>query len=336
MPQSIRILIIPAYVQVNNRERDVKTEDGAHPQLLPMLLAIIACLLWSTAFVGVKIGLRYTDPLSFAGIRFMLAGLLIVPLWWRKRMPRKLLIENFRPILLVSFFQTFLVYGLFYFGMTMVSGALAAILIGASPLTAAVLSHYLMKNDAMTLPRLISLGLGMAGVILISISTRPWVSPAGVRECLGIVLLFFCTIASGFGNVLVAKEQARLEPVQLNSLQMFTGGFFLLLVSIFFHGFPELSRMPPIFYATLLWLSIISAVSFTLWFILLQRPGMTVSSLNLWKFIIPVCGALFSWWLLPEETPNAEAILGMICTAGAIILYSLADRMSCFASNQHG
>jgi drug/metabolite transporter (DMT)-like permease len=303
----------------------VKTETGTHAPLLAMVFAIIACLLWSTAFVGVKIGLRYADPLSFAGIRFMLAGLMIVPLWWKTRMSTRVLKENIKPIVLVSFFQTFLVYGLFYYGMTMVSGALAAILIGASPLTAALVSHYLMKNDTMTMPKLISLSIGMAGVILISISTRPWVSPTGLKESLGIVLLFLCTIASGLGNVLVAREQARVEPVQLNSIQMFFGGFFLLFVSICMHGFPDL-LLPPVFYAALAWLSIISAVSFTLWFVLLQRPGITVSSLNLWKFIIPVCGALFSWWLLPEESPNLTAILGMICTAVAIVLFSLADR----------
>lgn len=33
-------------------------------------LAILACLLWSTAFVGIKIGLEYTTPMQFAGTRF--------------------------------------------------------------------------------------------------------------------------------------------------------------------------------------------------------------------------------------------------------------------------
>ncbi|MFW5877888.1 MAG: EamA family transporter, partial [bacterium] len=42
-------------------------------------LAIIACLLWSTAFVGVKIGLEYETPLQFAGERFFISGLLILP-----------------------------------------------------------------------------------------------------------------------------------------------------------------------------------------------------------------------------------------------------------------
>ena len=86
------------------------------------LLALIACLLWSTAFVGVKIGLRYSGPFSFAGIRFMVAGLLLSPFWWARRPSFSVLRTNIRVIVLVSFFQTFLMYGLFYLAMTMVSG----------------------------------------------------------------------------------------------------------------------------------------------------------------------------------------------------------------------
>ncbi|RUM37894.1 MAG: hypothetical protein DSY70_08960 [Desulfobulbus sp.] len=307
------------------QRRNVK-ETGWNPApSSSVLLAIFACLLWSTAFVGVKIGLRYADPFSFAGIRFMLAGLMLVPFWWRKRAGLALLADNFRSILLVSFFQTFLVYGLFYLGMTMVPGSLAAILIGASPLTAALVAHYLMHNEAITPAKLVSLGIGMAGVVLISINSKPWVSPAGLKEFLGIVLLFLCTVSSGLGNVLVAREKSAINPVELNSLQIFLGGFFLLAVSVVQYGMPEL-HLPLVYYLALLWLAILSAVAFTLWFILLQRPGISVSSLNLWKFIIPVCGALLSWLLLPEEEPHLLSVLGMLCTAVAIVLYSLADK----------
>src|SRR5690554_6315215 len=41
-------------------------------------MAIVAAWLWSTAFVGVKIGLEYHSPLQFAGIRFFLSGLFIL------------------------------------------------------------------------------------------------------------------------------------------------------------------------------------------------------------------------------------------------------------------
>lgn len=64
-------------------------------------------------------------------------------------------------------------------------------------------------------------------------------------------------------------------------------------------------------------------MAFSLWFVLLKRPGVKVSELNLWKFIIPVCGAALSWIFLPEESPQLILVLGMICIALAIVLFNL-------------
>jgi len=288
-------------------------------------LAILACLLWSTAFAGVKIGLRYATPLSFAGQRFMLAGLMLAPFWWGRGAAGRLLRRHLKTVLLVAFFQTFLLYGLFYPGMTLVSGALAAIIVGASPLVAAIVAHFSMDNDAMTLPKTLSLGIGMGGVVLISVSRLPWVAPTGWAEFVGIMLLLASTFASIYGNILVARERHSLDPTMLNSMQLFIGGLVLFGVSLPVEGAPNLA-LPLEYYAVLLWLAALSAIAFSLWFALLKRPGVVVSQLNLWKFIIPVCGALFSWLVLPDESPRLVPVLGMLCIAGAIVLYHFAGR----------
>ncbi|MDH3359558.1 MAG: DMT family transporter [Desulfobulbaceae bacterium] len=298
--------------------------SGVRSPLVSTLLAIVACLLWSTAFVGIKIGLRYAPPFSFAGQRFMLAGLLLVPFWWRKSAYSQMILPNLLLILKISFFQTFLLYGLFYIGITMVPGALAAIIIGTAPLITAVLAHFYMDGEGMTPAKMASLGLGVLGVVLISVSRQPWQSLAGMQAFGGIVLLLLSTIASGFGNVLVARDKVRIDPVLLNSVQIFVGGFFLFLISLPLEGLPKIA-LPWAYYGALVWLALLSAVAFSLWFLLLKSPSVSVSRLNLWKFIIPVCGALLSWALLPGESPSLASVLGMIMIAVAIIAYSLAD-----------
>ena len=287
-------------------------------------LAILACLLWSTAFAGIKIGLRYTDPFCFAGVRFMLAGLLLVPFWWRQNRDKARMIrENLKLILVVSFFQTFLLYALFYFGITLVSGAVTAIIVGASPLVAALLAHYCMGNDTLTPAKIASLSLGMAGVAVLCLSREPWSSPAGLKELGGIILLLLSTVSSIYGNILVAREKGSMEPVMLNSIQIFLGGLLLFLLSLPLEGLPR--RILPLeYYAVLLWLASLSAIAFSLWFVLLRRPGIRVSEVNIWKFIIPVFGAALSWLLLPDESPTASAVTGMVCIALSIILFNLA------------
>src|SRR4030042_4184502 len=140
------------------------------------LLAIFACILWSTAFVGVKYGLQFAKPFAFAGIRFMISGLILLPFCGSLKKYLQTSMTHFWTILLISLFQTFLLYAFFYYGMTIVSGALAAIIIGVSPLTIAITAHYIMPGDKMTLTKTYSLLLGVVGIIVISIGRQPWVA----------------------------------------------------------------------------------------------------------------------------------------------------------------
>ena len=77
-------------------------------------MAIIACLLWSTAFTGVKIGLNYMSPLLFAGVRFFISGILILLYYGKFKAYFQAIKTHFGYILLIAFLQTVLMYGLFY------------------------------------------------------------------------------------------------------------------------------------------------------------------------------------------------------------------------------
>jgi drug/metabolite transporter (DMT)-like permease len=77
--------------------------------------------------------------------------------------------------------------------------------------------------------------------------------------------------------------------------------------------------MPAEYWLTLIWLSFVSAFAFSLWFKLLQRPSVKVSELNLWKFIIPVAGAILSWILVPGEKPEWLTIAGMVIITSSLI-----------------
>jgi drug/metabolite transporter (DMT)-like permease len=84
---------------------------------------------------------------------------------------------------------------------------------------------------------------------------------------------------------------------------------------------PPRGSFPVDYWILLLWLSFMAAFAFSLWFKLLQRPGVKVSELNLWKFIIPVVGAILSWLLVPDEHPEWLTVAGMIIITGSLIMF---------------
>ena len=140
-----------------------------HSRVKTAILAIISCLLWSTAFAGVKIGLDYATPLQFAGTRFFIAGLLVFPLAYRFNPAYfRIVRSNLKLILLFAFLQTFLQYTMFYTGINMIPAAVAAILIGSQPLFIAMVANFAMPGEGMTLGRTLVILLGILGVALVS------------------------------------------------------------------------------------------------------------------------------------------------------------------------
>jgi drug/metabolite transporter (DMT)-like permease len=70
----------------------------------------------------------------------------------------------------------------------------------------------------------------------------------------------------------------------------------------------------------MLWLSLIAAIGFSLWFVVLNMPGVKVSEINVWKFIIPVLGAVLSWIILPDEKPEWIVIAGMVLVGLSLVV----------------
>ncbi len=200
--------------------------------------------------------------------------------------------------------------------MQWVRGAEAAIMICGGPLASALMAHLLMHDDKMRRRTLVGIGFGMGGIALISLAAKPW-DPVGIKEFFGLMLLLSGAFVSAIGNIVVAKRKGGLNPITLNSAQMLIGGPVLLLIALPFEGPPNFA-LPPVFYGQLLWLAIISATAFGIWFHLLG--SVKVSKLNLWKFIIPLGGATLSWILLPSESPTLPALAGMaLIIAGLVI-----------------
>lgn len=277
-------------------------------------LAVLACLLWSSAMTFIKVGQQEMTPFMFSGIRFIIAGLMLAPFLRYRKETWQTVIKYKKTILQVSFFQIILLYGTMFIAMQYVRGAQGAIIIGSAPIINAIAAHFLQKDDKMTLVKTLIISIGIIGIIIISISTKPW-EPDGFSELMGLLLLMAGTISSAVANVSVSNTKKAVPPLLLNSTQMFIGGIILLLAGFIFEPVPALPSLS--FWWCLLALSFISAAGFSIWFYLLGY--VKVSQLNTWKFLIPVSGSVISWIFLKNESPDLPAVIGIILICISII-----------------
>jgi len=210
--------------------------------------------------------------------------------------------------------------------MDLVPGALGAVIVGSQPLVTAVVAAMMHDEERLTRSKIITIIVGISGVILISAGRQAFRIGTAI-EFLGVILILGANIATAVSNVVVSLKSKGMNPVVLSSFSLGIGGLILYLVSIPVEGTARVHR-PFLYWADLAWLSFMSAFAFSLWFKLLQRPGVKVSELNLWKFIIPVVGAILSWMLVPGEKPEMLTIAGMMIITLSLVMFFVTSGKS--------
>ena len=288
--------------------------------------AIIACLLWSTAYAGIKLGLQYDTPFHFAGIRFIISGLMILPFTVKPTAYVSMIRNNWKVVVWVTTLQIVVNYSLFYQGLNLVPGALGAVVYGAQPLIIALVAALAHKDDKLTRTKIITIIFGLSGVILISVGRQAFRLGTGL-EILGVLMLLTGNVATAGSNVIISLKSKEIDPFVLSSSSLFLGGIILYLVSIPVEVRHE-GPLPMKYWMILLWLSFMAASAFSIWYKLLQRPGVKVSELNLWKFINPVTGAVLSWLFIPGENPELLTISGIVIITFSLIIYYRSTKES--------
>lgn len=285
------------------------------------LLAIIPCFVWGSAFAFAKIGFEYMPPIRLSGFRFILAGLILLPILLMQKYDWQELKGQLGFVFLFAFIQTFCQYGLFYYGLHMAPSAISAIIIGAGPFFVAILAHFLVHGDRLTTRKIVSIAFGLSGVVFISLKNN-----VSIEEYpnfyLGILILILSNIIGSYTNIMVVNHKKKLSTVALTAIACFTGGIMLYILSLFLEpeGGKGLLGYPTELYVALLWLALIPAIGFSIWYYLLQLPNVKVSELNIWKFLVPVFGVVLSWIILKNESPDLYSIIGILIISSSIII----------------
>ncbi len=285
-----------------------------------IIWAIITCLMWSTAYPFIKVGLQYSTPLHFAGTRFILSGLMILPFTVRPRDYIRMIMENRSLAIWVTILQTLINYILFYIGMDRVPGALGAVIVGSQPFVTAIVSRIMIREERFTRAKVITIFFGLMGIVLVSLG-RQGFNFGLPGEVAGIIMIFIANISTATSNVLVSRDGKNMNPLVLSSFSLFAGGAIMFFISFVFEDVPSKPNFPLSYWLVLIWLSFMSAFTFSKWYVLLKRPEVRVSELNLWKFIIPVFGAILSWMIVPGENADWVTIAGMVIISVSLIWF---------------
>ena len=303
---------------------ETKTNIFKKP-LIVACLAIFCCALWGSATPFIKIGYELILPerntastILFAGIRFAFAGLLTVVIYSVAR--KKVLVpktDNIWRILVVSAFQTVIQYIFFYIGLANTSGVKGTVLSGSSAFFAVLISALIFRLEKLTPKKILACILGFAGIIVINLKGLDL-----NMNFTGDGFVIFSAIAVAASSVLMKIFSKSEDPVVISGYQFIVGGIVMVIVGLSMGGKIEIGSFKA--FGVLLYLSMLSAVAYALWGMLLKFNP--VSKVTIYSFMTPVFGTILSVLMLPEssnvEVLNLIITLVLVCTGIFLINYN--------------
>lgn len=267
------------------------------------LLAMICCALWGSAFPCIKIGYSlfsikggdYFSQILFAGIRFTLAGALIIA--FGSIISKKILLpkkSSFLKIPVLALFQTVLQYVFFYIGLSNATGTKSSIINSVSVFFAVIISAVMFKQDRLTVKKIIGCVIGFLGVVIINFSSKNFDFNFNLS---GEGFIIISSLSYAFSSVFLKKFSENENPVVLSGYQFTLGGIVMAVFGIIFGG--KITQADFKGVLLLIYLAFISASAYTLWGVLLKYND--VSRVAVFGFMTPVFGCLLSALFLKEE-----------------------------------
>lgn len=292
--------------------------------VLVALAAMFCCALWGSATPFIKIGYELILPerniastILFAGVRFFIAGLVTVFIYSIAR--RKFLLpktENLKAIINVSCFQTIIQYVLFYIGVANTAGVKATVISGSNSFFSILCATLIFKQEKLTIKKIIACIIGFVGIILINLNGLTF-----NLNFLGDGFVLLSNLAYGVSGALMKKYSNREDPVIISGYQFILGGFVMIVTGVLAGGVIAVTSLAAL--GVLLYLSLLSAVAYSLWGVLLKYNP--VSKVSIYSFMTPVFGVLLSNLMLAEKTNVASVnlilALILICSGITILNY---------------
>jgi drug/metabolite transporter (DMT)-like permease len=291
----------------------------------PNKVAIVAafvtlCVVWSSTWLAIKIGLRDLPPISYAGIRFVVAivALLAVSIGRARLLPRSR--AEYTILALTGVLMFSVNYGLLFWGELHVSSGLAAVLQATIPIFGLMFAHLMLPDEPMHWQRLSGAFLAVAGVAVICARLLNFNGMMAFWGGLGIVV---GAAGAAYSNVLLKQRPIQLGPAMIAAWQMIFGTVPLLVLGWMVEGNPIRFHWSTMSIFCLLYLAIIgSALTFLLLYWLL--PQMQATNLQTVSLITPP-GAVMLGWLLGGETFPLWSLLGAgLVLAGVWIIFRKA------------
>lgn len=264
--------------------------------------------------MAIKVGLSAMPPLTFAGMRFIIAwGVLMFYAFARKAsFPRDRV--SWQVMLVLGLTQIVIPYGLTFWGEQYMTAGLTSLLFATLPFFVVVFAHFMIPSESLTAWKLIGMLVSFIGVTLIFSGE---LTLAGGSFWGGLAVVAGAGSA-GYANVVGKKYSTYIDPTVNVVVQMGVGAVLLTLTGILLEAQVPLNLSETSIFV-ILYLSVVgSAFGFLALYWLFTR--MEVTKTSLFTFITPIVAVLLGWFILGEKLNTNVAVGGSLILVGVVLV----------------
>jgi drug/metabolite transporter (DMT)-like permease len=269
--------------------------------------------IWGASFMFIKVAVETIPAMPMTIIRVALSVAMMVALtvWLAERLPPWGRVWIFVGI--SALFGNVLPFLLIAWGEERVDGALAAILMSPSPLIAAALAHVFTSDEKLNTPKLVGIGLGICGVVvLMGLDKLDRLGEDGIRQ-LAIML-------AGAGYAINSVANRGLHGGSAIGSVTAVLGLTLAILLVAAVLFPQSWSFTPsaASIGSILALAVFSTcVGTVLMLKLVRRQGAAFTAQV--NFLVPLFGVMWGALILAER-PSQRSILGLVLILGGVFV----------------
>jgi drug/metabolite transporter (DMT)-like permease len=288
------------------------------------VLAVLCCVLWGSAYPGIKIGYELfsvpqddsASQILFAGLRFAAAGGIAVLLGSAAK--KRILLfrrSSLWMVLCLAGVQTVAQYIFFYIGLGNAPAVRSSIINGSASFFSILIACFIFRQEKFTAKKLAACAMGLFAVVLLN--TGIFSSGGGVTLN-GEGFILFSTISYAFSACLIKIFSKHEDPVALAGWQFVIGGAVMIAIGLLLGG--RIQNVSSEGMGVLIYLACLSAAAYSLWGQLLKYNP--VSKVAVFGFMIPVSGSVLSALFLGEvsQLMDIKTLISLALVCAGIIL----------------
>jgi len=294
--------------------------EAVRPPTWKVLLAFaIIYFVWGSTFLAIRVGVHEVPPFLLAGMRFLVAGVVLYG-WMRARGTPSPTLREWGGASLVAILIFVLDYGLLFWAEQRVPSSIAAVMMATIPVFMALFEILFLRTQRLT-PRLaIALLVGIAGVaVLMSHSLRL----GDAIDTRGACALIVASISWSLASALTRKLPLPSAKAMSSGAQMLAGGIFLTLTAA---GLGECRGFHFQSVSLTAWLALAylivagSIVAFTAYVWLIHHESPT--KVGTYAYVNPVVAVLVGYFL-GGEALGPRSIVGTVFVLVSVIVITV-------------